>query len=85
MMRYARIMKRTTVMLPDDTLARLRNESRLRGSSVAEIVRDAVDRHLAEPASSGGRRLGFFALGEGGPADASERVDEYVGAAIRRG
>jgi hypothetical protein len=30
------------------------------------------------------RPLPFLALGEGGPADASERVDEYVGRALRR-
>lgn len=84
-MRYARIMKRTTVMLPDEALARLRHESRLRGSSVSEIVRDAVERHLAkgDAGSRGRRQLGFFAVGEGGPADASERVDEYVAAAVR--
>lgn len=83
MMRYARIVKRTTVMLPEETMARLRYESRLRGSSVAEIVRDAVERHLAEPDAEGERRLGFIGIGEGGPVDASERVDEYVGKAIR--
>ncbi len=81
-MGYARIMKRTTVMLPDDVLARLRHESRRRGTSVAEVVRDAVECHLPEPET--GQPLAFFALGEGGPADASERVDEYVAAAIRK-
>jgi Ribbon-helix-helix protein, copG family len=81
-MRYARIMKRTTVMLPDDVLIRLRRESRRRGVSVAEIVREAVDVHVPEPHPGG--RLTFFAVGEGGPADASERVDEYVAGAVRR-
>ena len=80
-MRYARIMKRTTVMLPDDTLTRLRHESRRRGVSVAELVREAVERHVPEPGASG--RLSFFAVGEGGPPDASERVDEYVAGAVR--
>jgi hypothetical protein len=68
-------MRRTTVMLPDETLARLRRESRRRGVSVAEIVREAIAVHLPEPRSG---RLSFFGVGEGGPADASERVDEYV-------
>lgn len=77
-MRYAHFMKRTTVMLPDETLARLRQESRLRGSSVAEIVRTAVERHLAAPEPAGKRRLGFFAAGNGGPGDASEHVDEHL-------
>ena len=80
LMRYACIMKRTTVMLPDDVLARLRHESRRRGVSVAEVVREAVEHHLPEPGR--GRSLSFFAVGEGGPADASERVDEYVAGAL---
>jgi len=29
-----------------------------------------------------GTPLAFFAVGEGGPADASERVDEYVAKAV---
>lgn len=80
-MRYARIMKRTTVMLPDDVLARLRHESQRRGTSVAEIVREAVEQHLPEPEP--GKPLGFFGIGEG-PVDGSERVDEYVAAAISK-
>jgi hypothetical protein len=79
-MRYSRIMQRTTVMLPDEVLARLRREARRRGTSVAEIVREAVERHV--PAPETGRRLAFFAKGTG-PGDGSERVDEYVAAAVR--
>jgi hypothetical protein len=76
-------MKRTTVMLPDETLARLRQESRMRGTSVAEIVRDAVKRHLAEPEAGGGRRLGFIGVIEGGPSDIAENFDEYFAEAMR--
>jgi Ribbon-helix-helix protein, copG family len=75
-------MKRTTVMLPDEAVARLRRESRRRGVSVAEIVREAVDAHVPEPRPQG--RLSFFGVGEGGPADASEHVDDYVAAAVRK-
>jgi hypothetical protein len=81
-MRYAYLMKRTTVMLDDDLEARLRHEARRRGVSLAQIVREAVEREL--PAPEPGSPLAFFAVGEGGPADASERVDEYVGRAVRR-
>jgi len=81
-MRYVHIMQRTTVMLPDDVLARLRHESRRRGTSVAEIVREAVEQHVPEPVL--GTPLAFFAVGEGGPADASERVDEYVADAVHK-
>ncbi len=81
-MRYACIMKRTTVMLPDDVAARLRHEARRRGLSVAEVVREAVDRHV--PPVRPGEPLSFFAIGEGGPPDASERVDDIVRASLRR-
>jgi hypothetical protein len=81
-MRYACIMKRTTVMFSDEVDARLRREARRRGVPVAEIVRDAVERHLPPPEP--GRPLSFFGVGEGGPADASERVDEYVRRTVRR-
>jgi len=84
-MRYARFMKRTTVMLPEEVLVRLRHESRRRGSSVAEVVREAVERHLAQPEDGDGeRRLSFFAIGKGEPPDASDRVDEFVGDAVRK-
>jgi Ribbon-helix-helix protein, copG family len=81
-MRYAYLMKRTTVMFPEDVDARLRREARRRGVPVAEVVREAVERHL--PAPEPGLPLSFFGVGEGGPADASERVDEYVTRAVRR-
>jgi hypothetical protein len=81
-MQYAGTMKRTTVMLPDELDQRLRLEARRRNVPVAEIVRNAVDAHL--PPTQRGRRLSFFDVGEGGPADASERVDDYVKAAVRR-
>ncbi|MEW6583650.1 MAG: ribbon-helix-helix protein, CopG family [Actinomycetota bacterium] len=76
-------MRRTTVMLPDDLDARLRLEARRRGVPVAEVVREAVERHLPAAAAPG-EPLSFFAVGEGGPADASERVDEHVHRAVRR-
>jgi hypothetical protein len=75
-------MKRTTVMLPDDMEARVRLEARRRGIPVAQVVREALERHLPEPER--GRPLSFFAVGAGGPADASERVDEYVRRAVGR-
>ena len=69
-------------MFPDDVDARLRLEARRRGVPRAQIVREAVERELPTPEP--GRALSFFGIGEGGPADASERVDEYVGRAVRR-
>ena len=81
-MRYAICVKRTTIMLPDDVDLRLRHEAKRRGVSIAEVAREAIDRHVPSPRPDG--RLGFFAVGDGSPADASQRVDEVVGDAIRR-
>ncbi len=81
MMRYAVCMKRTTIMLTDDLDARLRLEARRRGVSVAQVARDAIEREL--PSQPDGR-LSFFAIGEGLPRDASERVDEFVAKSVRR-
>lgn len=75
-MRYARIMPRTSVMLPDDLLTRLRHEAKRRGTSVAQVVRTAVERELAAPKR---RELSIFAIGSSGMPDLSERVDELLG------
>jgi hypothetical protein len=68
-------------MLPEEVLLRLRHESRRQGTSVAEVVRQAVERHLPPPEA--GAPLAFFAIGDGGPPDAAERVDEFVGDVVR--
>jgi hypothetical protein len=68
-------------MLPDDIDVRLRLEARRRGTSVAEIAREAIEKQLP-PQPDG--RLSFFAVGEGSPRDASERVDELVAKSVRR-
>jgi predicted transcriptional regulator len=74
-------VKRTTIMLTDDLDARLRREAKRRGASIADVAREAIDRHV--PARPADGRLGFFAIGDGSPADASERVEELVGEAVR--
>jgi predicted DNA-binding protein len=79
-MHYAVCVKRTTIMMPDDLDARLRQEARRRGVSIADVARRAIERDLPSPAEDG--RLSFFAVGDGGPDDVSERVDDYVGRAI---
>ena len=80
-MRYAVCMKRTTIMLPDDLDARLRLEARRRGVSVARVAREAIERELP-PQTDG--HLSFFAVGDGAPSDASERVDELVAERVER-
>jgi Ribbon-helix-helix protein, copG family len=75
-------MGRITIILPDDVDARLRLEARRRDSSIAAVVREAIERRLPQRSADG--RLGFFSVGEGAPADVSERVDEFVGRALNR-
>lgn len=75
-------MKRTTITIPDELDARIRLEARRRGVSIAAITREALERSVPGPTLSG--RLGFFAVGEGNPLEASERVDKLVGEAILR-
>ncbi len=82
-MQYACTVQRTSVILPDDLAARLRYASKQRGVSVAEVVREAVERHLGDGQPAPPQRLSFFALGEG-PVDGSERVDDYVRDSIVR-
>jgi len=67
-------------MLPDDLDARLRHEARLRGVSIADVARHAIERQLPEPTPDG--TLSFCAIGPGGPPDASTRVEDFVGPAI---
>jgi hypothetical protein len=75
-------MKRTTIMLPDELDARVRLEARRRGVSIADVAREAIEQHVSGPVPTG--RLGFFAIGEGEPTDASEHVDELISKAVAR-
>lgn len=51
-------MKRTTVYLPDELKARLQAEARRRGTTEAQIVREAVDKESRRPRPRGGIILG---------------------------
>jgi hypothetical protein len=79
-MRYARGVKRTTIMLSDEVDARLRLEARRRGVSIADVAREAIEAHLPGVGPAG--NLSFFAIGEGGSPDGSERANEIVAEAI---
>ncbi len=69
-------------MLPDELDVRLRLEAKRRSLSIADVAREAIDKHVPPVRPEGG--LSFVAIGEGSPPDASERVDEIVGAALAR-
>ncbi|HYV15400.1 MAG TPA: CopG family transcriptional regulator [Conexibacter sp.] len=69
-------MQRTTVKLPDDLDARLRHEAKLRGTTIAEITRTALEAHLGATGSR--RRLGAAAAGRSGRSDVSERIEDII-------
>jgi plasmid stability protein len=73
-----RLMKRTTIMLPDDVEARLRVDAASRGISLAEAVREAIERGLESRPRQRRRTLSFVGAGEG-PGDLAERADDYLG------
>jgi predicted transcriptional regulator len=73
-------MRRTTVKLPDDLDARLRHEAQRRGTTISEITREAIERHLGGP----GRRLGAAAAGRSGRVDISEQIEEILSGEVGR-
>jgi hypothetical protein len=67
----------TTVRLPEDVDRATRHEAALRGMTVSEWVREAIEAHL--PVEHG-RRLRFIGAGRSGETDISERVEEILAA-----
>jgi predicted transcriptional regulator len=70
-------MKRTTVKLPDDLDARVRQEAQRRGVTISELTRTAIEAQLG---SGPRRRLDAAAAGRSGRTDISERVEEIIAA-----
>ena len=71
-------MKRTTVKIPDALDARLRHEAQRRGTTIADISREALEAYLGGPSTR--RRLGAAAAGRSGRSDVSERIEEILAA-----
>ncbi len=69
-------MKRTTVKLPDDLVARLRHEAQRRGVTISDITRTAIEQHLRR--GDGRRRLRAAGAGRSGEDDVSERIEEIL-------
>jgi metal-responsive CopG/Arc/MetJ family transcriptional regulator len=74
-------MKRTSVKVPDELDARLRNEAERRGKTVSEITREALESYLG--ARSNGR-LSFAGVGASGRQDISERIEEILAGEARQ-
>lgn len=72
-------MKRTTVKLPDDLDARLRQEARRRGMTVSELTRAAIEEHVG---AGRRRKLAAAAAGRSGRSDVSRRIEEIIASEI---
>lgn len=69
-------MKRTTLKISEALDARLRHEAELRGVTISEINREALQAYLI--GSPGRRRLGAAAAGRSGRSDVSERIEQIL-------
>jgi len=74
-------MRSTTVKLPDDLDARLRHEAQLRGTTIAEVTRAALEAHLGVGAR---RRLGAAAAGHSGQSGIAASIEEIIAAEANR-
>ena len=72
-------MKRTTVKLPDELDARLRQEARRRGMTVSELTRAAIEEHVG---AGRRRKLAAAAAGRSGRSDVSERIEEIIASEV---
>jgi predicted DNA-binding ribbon-helix-helix protein len=80
-------MIRTQIQLTDEQVRRLKTLATERGVSVAELIRQAVDRHVAAGVTASARReraisgIGGF---RSGLTDVSERHDEHLASAYHQ-
>jgi predicted DNA-binding protein len=73
-------MRRTTVKLPDDLDAKLRHEAERRGSTIADITREAIEAHVG----GARRRLIAAKSGRSGRQDTARRIEEILRQEVRR-
>lgn len=77
MLAYA--VKRTTVKIPDELDARLRQEAERRGVTISDVTREALAAHLGDGKR---RHLASAGVGRSGEHDISERFEEILRAEI---
>jgi hypothetical protein len=75
-------VKRTTVKIPDALDAQLRHEAKRRGTTIADISREALEAYFGGPSTR--RRLGAAGAGRSGRSDISERIEEILAAEVVR-
>jgi len=68
-------MKRTTVKLPDDLDARLRHEAARRGTTISEIIREAIESHLGAKLP---RRFLSAKSGRSGHHDTARQIEDIL-------
>jgi Ribbon-helix-helix protein, copG family len=75
-------MVRTQIQLTEDQMMRLRLASAERGVSIAALIRDAVDRALAEDLRAGDWERALSVVGKyrdiEGATDVSTKHDDYL-------
>ena len=68
-------MRRITINLPDDLDAKLRHEAARRGSTIADITREAIEAHVGGVAR---RRLIAAKAGRSGSRDTARRIEAII-------
>jgi predicted DNA-binding protein len=68
-------MKRTTVKLPNDLDAKLRHKAARRGSTIAEVTREAIEAHVGGVAR---RRLIAAKAGRSGRSGTARHIEEII-------
>jgi predicted transcriptional regulator len=69
-------MRRTTIKLPDELDARLRQEAARQRTTISDLTRQAIERHLG----AGRRRLADGKTWRSGRSDVSEHIEEILSA-----
>ena len=74
------MMVRTQIALKSDTHRRAKRRAAERGISLAEYLRQVVDRDLGEQPK--GDITAIFGIGDSGGSDIANHKDEYIGEAF---
>ena len=78
-------MKRTTIFIEEHAESDLRAVARRQRRSVAAVVREAVERYVAEEKHTAGLSLSFVAVGRSGHTDTAENHEERLWSDLETG
>jgi hypothetical protein len=84
--RYHHTMIRTQIQLTEAQAVKVKRVAASRGVSIAEVLRELIDEHLADNASADHRTRALRVVGRhrSGRADVSDQHDRDVAEAFRR-